>query len=148
MDTRIPFRSRPWRSRRDPPTRDPLKLLEQAEKLALDERFQEAASTFSIAADAAEEQGDPELARRLRSDMRRALVLIWVRGGTPYTKRFSEAKFRHVHSICRYNMKPGEEHRSFMITTPSGKSLFVRVNRRNNIWTIKDDGYWHYRFED
>ena len=58
-------------------------LLEQALELSLAAAYRESADAYAVAADLAEEIGEPEMARAVRTSARGNLVLAWARKRWP-----------------------------------------------------------------
>ena len=113
-------------------------LLADAEELAFDADHDEAAATFAVAADLAEEEGQPDVARYARTNARRSLVTAWAR------RRWPDEDFgRGMATVLARTSttddsswfgSPNAERTRFVVFRPrAGRFTFVSVSRRGRI---------------
>lgn len=113
-------------------------LLLHAQQAKADLRFADAAERFAVAADLAEEEDRPDVARYARTNARRSLVTAWAR------RRWPDEDFgRGMATVLARTSttddsswfgSPNAERTRFVVFRPrAGRFTFVSVSRRGRI---------------
>ena len=97
----------------------------RAQELASEYRYEEAADTYFVAADLAEELGEPERARFARMHARACLVVVWAK------KRWPTSSITKNHIRPCPTRSPRDEIVRFLIRFD--RPIHVRIDRRGRI---------------
>ena len=117
-------------------------LLAYAEARAFDADHDEAAATFAVAADLAEEEDRPDVARYARTNARRSLVTAWARRRWPdedIGRGMATVLARTSTNDPSWLGRSDAERTRFVVFRPrAGRFTFVSVSRRGRVSVTRE----------